>query len=219
MNDKVTREDPLRKVAMRNQFYKDGHRKAVVALFFSMVVNIIMGSLMVYIITHPPAPRYFATSKDGRITPIVPLNKPNSSDATVQQWAAQAALAVFSFNYVNYQQELQAASGFFTANGWRQFQNALKTSGTLDVVLAKKMIVSARPTGAPRMPVPSQVLANGRYAWQIQIPIQVVLRNQNTYNPLQYLVTMVIMRVSTLNSPSGIGIEQFLVEESGTGVR
>lgn len=217
MSEKMTNEDSLQRVALRNQFYQDGHKKAVVALLFSVIVNIIMGSLMVYIITHPPAPQYFATSKDGRITPIVPLDKPNATDATVQQWATQAALAVFSFNYVNYQQELQAASGFFTANGWKQFQNALQTSGTLEVVLAKKMIVSSRPTGAPRMPVPSQVLANGRYAWQIQVPIQVILRNQNTYNPLQYLVTMVIMRVSTLNSPSGIGIEQFLVEESGPG--
>ncbi len=217
MNDTVKKEDGLQKIALRNQFYQDGHRKAILAFLFSIITNIIMGSLLVYILTHPPAPIYFATSKDGRITPILPLNKPNMTDSAVKQWATEAALAAFSFNYVNYQQELQAASGFFTADGWKQFQNALQDSGTLDVVIQRKMIVSSRPTGAPRMPVPSQVLSNGRYAWQIQIPIQVVLRNQNTFNPLEYLVTMVIMRVSSLNTPSGIGIQQLLVEESGPG--
>ncbi|MDI1352325.1 MAG: DotI/IcmL/TraM family protein, partial [bacterium] len=66
-------EDALTVVALRNQFYKDSQRKVILALLIAIVVNFVLGSMLVYILTHPPAPRYFATSINGRITPLFPL--------------------------------------------------------------------------------------------------------------------------------------------------
>jgi len=64
-------EDALTAVALRNQFYKDSQRKVILALLLAIVVNLVLGSMLVYILTHPPAPRYFATSINGRITPFL----------------------------------------------------------------------------------------------------------------------------------------------------
>src|SRR4029079_19397823 len=97
----------------------------------SMLANLIMGGTLGYLLTHPPMPRYFATSINGRITPLYPLLEPNQSDSAVLQWANQAAIAAFSYNFVNYRTELQAASGFFTADGWTQFLSALENSNNL----------------------------------------------------------------------------------------
>ena len=44
--------------------------------------------------------------------------KPNQSDSAALQWANQAAIASFTYNFVNYRDELQVLSGFFTADGW-----------------------------------------------------------------------------------------------------
>lgn len=202
-------EDALVAVALRNRFYKDGQRKMVVALLFSLTMNIVLGVLMGYILTHPPAPKYFATSVNGRITPLFPLDEPNQSDSAVLQWASQAASAAFTYNFVNYRDELQASSGFFTAEGWQQFLTALQESNNLDAVKAKKLIVSAVATRAPI--ILQKGMLNGRYSWRIQMPILVTYQSASEFSQQNNIVTMLITRVSTLNSPRGIGIAQFVV--------
>ncbi|WP_133128943.1 type IVB secretion system apparatus protein IcmL/DotI [Legionella nagasakiensis] len=202
-------EDALTAVAMRNQFYRDGQRKIILILLVSMLVNIILGGILTYIVTHPPAPKYFATSINGRITPLFPLNEPNQSDSAVLQWANQAAIAAFSYNFVNYRSELQAASGFFTADGWTQFLNALQQSNNLDAVKAKKLIVSAVATRAPI--ILQKGVLNNRFSWRVQMPILVTYQSASEFSQQNNVVTMLITRVSTLNSPRGIGIAQFVV--------
>ncbi|ASQ45263.1 type IVB secretion system apparatus protein IcmL/DotI [Legionella clemsonensis] len=209
-------EDALTTVAMRNTFYRDGQRKIMVALLISILVNCILGSLAFYLLTHPPAPKYFATSINGRITPLYPLNEPNQSDSAVLQWANQAAIAAFTYNFVNYREELQASSGFFTADGWTQFLNALQESNNLDAVKAKKLIVSAVATRAPI--ILQKGILNGRYSWRVQMPILVTYQSASEFSQQNNVVTMLITRVSTLNSPRGIGISQFVVGPASGGI-
>ncbi|WED43625.1 type IVB secretion system apparatus protein IcmL/DotI [Legionella cardiaca] len=209
-------EDALTMVAMRNSFYRDGQRKIIVALLLSILINFVLGSLLFYLLTHPPAPKYFATSINGRITPLYPLNEPNQSDSAVLQWANQAAIAAFTYNFVNYREELQASSGFFTADGWSQFLNALQESNNLDAVKAKKLIVSAVATRAPI--ILQKGILNGRYSWRVQMPILVTYQSASEFSQQNNVVTMLITRVSTLNSPRGIGISQFVVGPASGGI-
>lgn len=202
-------DDTLAVVGLRNNFYKDSQRKIIVALMVSVAVNFILGFLVIYMITHPPEPRYFATSINGRITPLYPLDQPNQSDSAVLQWANQAAIAAFTYNFVNYREELQASSGFFTAEGWEQFLTALDQSNNLDAVKTKKLIVSAVATRAPV--ILQKGILNGRYSWRVQMPILVTYQSASSFTQNNYVVTMLITRVSTLNSPRGIGISQFIV--------
>lgn len=202
-------EDALTAVALRNNFYRDGQQKLMVILLLSIICNFILASTLVYIFTHPPAPKYFATSVSGRITPLYPLNEPNQSDSAILQWANQAAIAAFSYNFVNYRTELQASSGFFTAEGWDQFLSALQSSNNLDAVKAKKLIVSAVATKAPV--ILQKGILNGRYAWRIQMPILVTYQSASEFTQQSNVVTILVSRVSTLNSPRGIGISQFVV--------
>lgn len=202
-------EDALTKVALRNKFYKDGQRKIVLVLVISLIANSVLAFILGYIVTHPPAPKYFATSINGRITPLFPLNQPNQSDSAVLQWANQAAIAAFTYNFVNYRSELQAASGFFTAEGWSQFLNALQDSNNLDAVKAKKLVVSAVATRAPI--ILQKGVLNNRYSWRVQMPILVTYQSASEFSQQNNVVTVLITRVSTLNSPRGIGIAQFVV--------
>ncbi|KTD24579.1 MULTISPECIES: type IVB secretion system apparatus protein IcmL/DotI [Legionella] len=209
-------QDALTAVSMRNEFYRDGQRKTILALLFSILINFVLASLLVYMITHPPAPKYFATSINGRITPLFPLDEPNQSDSAVLQWANQAAIAAFTYNFVNYRDELQASSGFFTADGWTQFLTALQQSNNLDAVKAKKLIVSAVATRAPI--ILQKGLLNGVYSWRVQMPILVTYQSASEFSQQNNVVTMLITRVSTLNSPRGIGIAQFVVGPASGGI-
>lgn len=208
-------EDALMVVNLRNKFYKDSQRRVILALIVSIVINFLLGSMLGYIITHPPEPRYFATSINGRITPLFPLSEPNQSDSAVLQWANQAAIAAFTYNFVNYRDELQASSGFFTAEGWDQFLTALQQSNNLDAVKAKKLIVSAVATRAPI--ILQKGILNGSYSWRVQMPILVTYQSASEFTQQNNVVTLLITRVSTLNSPRGIGISQFVVGPASGG--
>lgn len=208
-------EDALIAVTMRNNFYRDGQRKVMIVLLLSILCNVVLAGILTYIITHPPAPKYFATSINGRITPLFELDQPNQSDPAVLQWANQAAIAAFSYNFVNYRTELQASSGFFTAEGWDQFLRALDESNNLVAVKAKKLIVSAVATRAPV--ILQKGVLNGRYAWRVQMPLLVTYQSASEFSQQNNVVTMLISRVPTLNSPRGIGISQFVVGPAGSG--
>ncbi|PJD96241.1 MAG: type IV secretion protein DotI [Legionella sp.] len=209
-------EDTLVAVGLRNQFYKDSQRKVILALTVAIIVNCLLGGLLAYILSHPPEPRYFATSINGRITPLFPLNQPNQSDSAVLQWANQAAIAAFTYNFVNYRDELQASSGFFTPQGWDQFLSALQQSNNLDAVKAKKLVVSAVATRAPV--ILQKGILNGNYSWRIQMPILVTYQSASQFTQQNNVVTMLVTRISTLNSPRGIGIDQFVVGPASSGV-
>ncbi|MDX2346421.1 MAG: type IVB secretion system apparatus protein IcmL/DotI [Legionella sp.] len=208
-------EDALTAVTLRNTFYRDGQRKVILVLLLSIIVNLLMMSLLVYIVTHPPAPKYFATSIHGRITPLFALSQPNQSDSAVLQWTNQAAIAAFTYNFVNYRTELQASSEFFTASGWTQFLNALEASNNLDAVKAKKLIVSAVATSAPI--ILQKGLLNGRYSWRVQMPLLVTYQSASEFSQQRNVVTILVTRISPLNSPRGIGISQFIVGPAASG--
>lgn len=209
-------EDALTAVALRNTFYRDGQRKLIIVLLVSMLGNFLLAGILAYLLSHPPLPKYFATSINGRITPLFPLNEPNQSDPAVLQWANTAAIAAFSFNFVNYKSELQASSLFFTPEGWDQFLTALTQSNNLDAVKAKKLIVSAVATRAPI--ILQKGILNGKYAWRVQMPILVTYQSASDFSQQNNVVTMLITRISTLNSPRGIGISQFVVGPASGGV-
>lgn len=206
-------EDALTVVTMRNSFYRDSYRKVMLILLISVLLNIGLGAVLYYIVSHPPMPKYFATSINGRITPIVSIDQPNQSDSSVLQWANQAAIASYSYNFVNYRKELQAASEFYTDIGWQQFMSALESSNNLAAVKAKKLIVSAVATQAPV--ILKKGILNGSYSWRVQMPLLVTYQSASQFTQENYMMTMLIQRVSTFNNPRGIGISQVVVGPAG----
>lgn len=202
-------ESPIALVALRNQFYKDSYRKIMMAVLLSILLNVVLVAFVVYLKSNPPKPKYFATSINGRITPLFPMDQPNQSDSAVRQWANQAAIAAYSYNFLNYREELQAASDFFTPLGWRDFIRALEDSNNLNAVREKRLIVSAVSTKAPV--ILQQGILNGVYSWRVQLNLLVNYQSPSEFSQETYVVTLLITRVSTLNTPRGIGISQFVV--------
>lgn len=137
------------------------------------------------------------------------LTKANQSDISVLVWANEAAVTAFTYNFVNYEKDLQTASQFFTPDGWKQFEIALKKSNNLEAVKAKKLIVSAVATRAPI--VLQKGLLDGVYSWRVQMPIMVTYQSANEFTQQDNIVTMLIVREPSVNAPRGIGISQFIV--------
>lgn len=199
-------------VTMKSNFYKDSYVRVLFVLLLSITLNFGLVSTVLYVVTNPPQPKYFATSINGRLTPLIPLEVPNQSDSAVLQWANQAAIAAYTYNFVNYQNELKSASKYFTRTGWGHFLRELEASNSLEIVKRKKLIVSAVAVRAPII-LQKGALA-GRYAWRIQIPILVTYQSASEFMRQKNIVTLLVKRVSTLETSRGIGISQFIVKRA-----
>lgn len=199
----------LEYVMLRNNFYRDNYRRVVLALLVMIIINLGLVGALFYQISHLPSPKYFATGSDGRITPLYPLDQPVVNPSELLQWASQAATAVNTYNFIDYRAAFQKAQSYFTADGWRNFENALRSSRNLEAVLEKKLVVSAVATGAPV--IVDQGVINNRYAWKVQVPLLVSYQSASDNTQQSVVVTMVISRVPTLNTPRGIAIASFVV--------
>lgn len=202
-------DDAIELVRMRNNFYRDNYRRVVGALLLMLVVNIILVGVVFYQVTHRPEPKYFATSEDGRIMPLYPLDVPMLGPGEILTWANRVAVQAFTYNFVNYRDSFQQLQNNFTPEGWRYFVDAFRESRNLETVQEKKLVVSAVATGSPIMI--DQGVVSGRYAWKVQIPMLVTYQSPNEQTQVPVTVLMTISRVPTFNMPKGIAIVMFVV--------
>ena len=214
-----SREEPARitrdvarglgSVVVRNQYYKDGYRTMlkIVLIQGLVIVGLIMAIFMI-VESRQPENRYFATTEDGRLVPMVPLSQANLSSPALMSWVAQAATEVMTFGFNDYRRRLQEASRNFTRRGWESFTQALQRSRIIEMVEANQQVLSAAPRGAPVLQ--SEGVVNGRYQWTVQIPMVVTYQAGSQTRSDSLLVTVVVVRVPRLESPNGVGIEQWI---------
>lgn len=202
--------DALELVKLRSTFYRDSYRKLVILLFLSWIVIIILVATVYFQAVNRPAPTYFATTESGRIIPLVPLNQPNLSDKDLIQWASQAVLSVYTYNFINYRQVFQDNRQYFTAAGWQQFITALSQSRNLDAVTSKKLVLSAVLSSAPV--ITRESVVNGNYTWELQLPVMVTYQSLSETFHQNLIVVLTVQRISTLDDVNGVGIAAFVAQ-------
>jgi len=199
----------LEAVVSRNIFYKDGYRNLQkIAILQALAICILIGALAITIGVSRPQDRFFATTADGRLIRMIPLNQPNMNDAAVISWAARAASDVMTFGFHDYQRRLQESSIHFTRRGWQSFTEALQRSRVMEGVQKSQQVVTAAPKSAPV--IIQQGLVDGIYRWVVELPLIVTYQSGTAQQSDTLNVQLVIVRVSTLDSPSGVGIQQWV---------
>ncbi len=198
-------------VIVRNEFYRDGYRSILrIAVIEAMIILALCGAMYFVIQVHQPENRYFATTEDGRLVPMIPLSEPNLSVPALMSWSAQASTEVMTFGFNDYKRRLQEASRNFTRSGWASFTSALERSRIIEMVEANQQVVSAAPSSAPVLI--SEGLVKGRYQWQVQVPLVITYQAGSSVRSDSLLVTLLIVRVPKLESSNGVGIEQWLAQ-------
>lgn len=207
-------QDALELIKLRNNFYRDSYRRVLAVLLLMVVIVIGLLGLLGYMLTHPTKPEYFATTSDGRVIRLYALSEPVVSKAELLEWAAMAATEANTYDFTNYRKQLQDASQHFTPTGWQYFQEELKRSNNLELVIKKKLNVNAVPTGAPV--ILGQGLVNGVYKWRIELPLLLTYQSASEHIAQPVIVRILVSRVSTLETPKGIQIESFIMAETST---
>jgi intracellular multiplication protein IcmL len=207
----------LELVVLRNNFYRDNYRRLMLVCLGLLCLTGALISWGLYERTHKPLPQYFATTYDGKLIPLIPLSEPSLTPNALLQWATEAAQSAYTFNFVNFRKALQDVRIYFTKSGYQYFLKALKDSNNLDAVQTKQMVVSAVPTGAPvilKKGIFNDGSPNGVYSWTVELPMELDYRSSTDRFKQNIILTMLITRVSTLESPQGVGIASFVVREN-----
>ncbi len=199
----------LNAVVTRNEYYRDGYRNLMkIAFIEGLIIVALVVTFIVYMNVHQEKNRYFATTADGRILQLAPLDQPNISTAALMSWVSQAATETMTFGFHDYQRRLQDASRHFTRRGWESFTTALQRSRIIESVESLQQVVTATPRSAPVLL--QQGIFNGRYRWIVRLPMTVTFTSGNKTNSTNLEVTITIERVPTLESPNGVGIESWI---------
>lgn len=196
-------------VAVRNEFYRDGYRSLLKMTLIQSVAILGLIVTMYYVVSiHQPQHFYFATTEDGRLMPMIPLDQPNLSSPALMSWVAQSTTEVLTFGFNDYRRRLQESSRNFTKRGWESFTQALQRSRIIEMMEANQQVLNSAPRGAPVLV--SEGVVAGRYQWVVEIPLVLTYQSGAKTQNMNYLVTVVVVRVPRLESANGVGIEQWV---------
>jgi len=199
----------LGRVVLRNEYYRDGYRLALrVSVVQSFIIIGLIAAMFFVIKVHQPENRYFATTEDGRLIPMVSLTQPNLSNPALMSWVAQAATETMTFGFADYRRRLQESSRNFTRKGWESFTSALQAGRIIESIEANAQVITAAPRGAPVLQQEGEV--NGQYQWVVQIPMVLSYQAGSKTRTDNWIVTLVVVRVPRLESPNGVGIAQWI---------
>lgn len=211
-------QNALATVVNRNAFYRDGYRVLLkVAFIEALVILVLLASLIAALLIADVKHVFFATTEDGRLIEIMPLDKPYLSEAEMLTWATETVKQVMDFNSVNYRQRLQANMTNFTIpDGWHAFTLALDQSRIIESVEKTDLTVTASIESAPeildRGVIPD--MNGSTYKWLIRIPrVKIEFKGGKLpLQPMYWEIRLKIVRASTLQTLKGVAIEQWVAQ-------
>ncbi len=214
----MERHDALQLVRTRNEFYHQSYHQILKVLILCGLVIVLLMGIIVYLVMNRTRPKYFAVTPSGQLTPVVTLSEPNLSPEVLLQWSKQAASAAYSYDFVNFRKELQAAANFFTPSGWKRYLYRLQQSRNIKAVEQYHYVVSGAVDPSGAQIVSSGLIKRdnrlfsslaGRYAWQVRLPMTVTFENSERLSQQRLMVTMLVVRVPSIYSARGVAIARF----------
>jgi len=191
-----------------NYFYKHYTHYFLIGLMVVVVVMMGMVGFIIYQVTNQPLPPYSAVQPNGEILSLTPYDAPNLLPDTIIRWASKAAIAAYTFDFVNYEQQISLARPYFTDAGWKDYQRSVQT--LLSTIVKNQLFINGVVSGAPVISNQGP-LGSSDSAWRIQIPFLVSYQSANTTYKRNFYVVLLIVPVSTSINPQGIGIDQFVM--------
>lgn len=196
----------VEKLIVKDQPHVDHSQKFIYILMIAMIIVLMMVSFVLYQVLKRPLPSFRAVNANKQVMILSPYDEPNLRPSTVLQWASKAAVAAYTFDFVNYAKETEAAHQYFTSAGWSAYQGSI--AKVIQRVVSGQLFAYGVVAGTPV--ISNQGILPGQgYTWRIQIPFLVTYQSSEESKTEHYIVVMTVVKVPTNINPDGIGIDQF----------
>jgi intracellular multiplication protein IcmL len=192
----------------RNSFYKEYYHSIITGVVVSIFLMLAMVSFILYQIYNRPLPQFNAIAPSGNVMALESFQQPNLLPSTIIKWASKAAVAAYTFDFVNYNKQIAAARPYFTPSGWSDYQASVYK--LLQDIAQKQLFVNSVVSGTPVISNQG-ILPGTGYVWRVQLPFLVTYQSSERVSRQHFYVMMTIVKVSTREDPTGIGIDQFIM--------
>lgn len=191
-----------------NQFYRSSFQTVVIILVVIVFILLAGVAVAIYLVSHRPLPQFNVYEPNGKMMRLKSYDEPNLLPSTILRWASKAAVAAYTFDFVNYNKQIAAVRPYFTSGGWSDYQASVLR--LIQQISQKQLFVNSSIAGTPVISNQGETAEKG-YAWHVQIPFLVTYQSADTASQQNFYVMMTIIKVSTAEDPTGIGIDQFVM--------
>lgn len=192
-----------------NAFYRKQYRNVVISLGVAIFLMLLMVLVVMYQIFHRPLPSFSAVATGGQQMQLTASEEPSLLSSTVIKWARKAAVAAYTFDFVNYNNQIAAVHPYFTEAGWADYKNSV--INLIGTITQNQLFVNGIVSGPPVISNQGDLPGRG-YTWRVQMPFLVTYQSAESSSRQMFTVIMTIVRVPTEVNPAGIGIDQFVME-------
>lgn len=202
--------DPVRFIYERNDFYKNGFRSVLAILAATAIGLLVAIATIVVLLNRNQEPRYFQVNPAGQLVEMAPTNVPYVRVEQVLGFTEMIGRKMFTLNFKDYREQLEALRSDFTPDGYKNYRQALQSSGMLDYVLQNRVISSVALEGPPVLV--AEGIAGTVYGWKIQMPILLTYDSgTKKTSPLRQVLSITVVRTPTWENPRGIAVSAIVV--------
>lgn len=172
----------------------------------------VIGTLLYAVLFHFPVTKFLWTSDARAVCSAMPLDAPDVSAARVTDFAANAAIDLHSYDYLNWHRMLtRALEMYLTPRERMQYERDLQTSGMIKTIQSGMITLTSVISGRPYIEQEGVRAADHRYFWIVQVPIELWYYNGTDSKPENRVLTMTVVRVdpSPINT-NGIAIDDIV---------
>ncbi|EAA0921441.1 hypothetical protein EAN84_15730 [Salmonella enterica] len=183
------------------------NRLSKVVLYQAIIIAVLSVLLIISVIAAINSDnKYFASSPDGKITPMVALDSPVINDNGIKLFTRDTLYDVLNLDFDTWRQDLEKGRSGFIDKGLSNLITAVKDAGIIAIM--EKDRVNLRTEFST--PIISQKgLKNKVATWVVQIPITYNFVGQNTTSkPLKFILIATVQAVDNKTSPKGVAISQ-----------
>jgi len=190
-----------------NDFYRVYQPRFIIVLMGATVVAMVWVGIVLFQVYKRPLPTFYAMQPNGQRMALQPQDLPNLMPDTILKFACKAAVAAYTFDFVNFRAEVGLARTYFTSAGWDDYLASVVK--VLKGIEQNKLFVTGVVNGPPV--ISNQGEISGVYSWRVQIPFLVTYQSAQKAEQKKFTVQVTVVRVPTREDPLGIGIDQFVM--------
>lgn len=163
-----------------------------------------------------PEPKLLALTQDGRVQPLPLLDEPIESRQILMDWTRRNIPDLFSFNYVNYMEELQNALDFTQPITLERFKTDIADAGILSKVTDEFLILRANIVNEPN--IINETVTNGRRIWVIEVPMNLIYdsgevkQGERRRINQQILFTAWVARANVMEYDGGLMLAKYSIK-------
>lgn len=209
----------LREIERLDSDNKDLKRRNIRVWTVVVIESLLLSAIILIGLTVYPKNRFIATKDNTAICELNTESTPRVNAATLTDYARDAVINVYTYDYINYRQSLNdAVTKFFTQTGHKAFMRSLDESGNLEKVIKGRFILKAMVTRTPQLEEEGVKDLNRYYLVAVPIAIEFYTGGDTIPKSKQEFIAQVTIVHTPINALNwrGIGVDSVVLSPNNS---